>query len=240
MSADASTGDDRVHRLEGSHNVRDLGGLFAAEGRVVRRGRIFRSDYPAFADVDGGAAVRSLSLRSVVDLRRGSEVSSECVSWDDHGIHYSRCPLAAGGETSWHARYHSYLTHRPETVVEAVRHVTSLDAHPVLFHCAAGKDRTGVVAALVLSVLGVDADQIVADYVLTEAALEPILARLTVTSPYAEMLAGSTYDDQVPRVSHMRGFLAWLADQGGATAWLVANGLSPDHLATFEEGMLHP
>jgi protein-tyrosine phosphatase len=229
---------NRVLELAGSHNVRDLGDLVTTDGRIVRSGRVFRSDYPAFADADDGAAVRELGLRTVVDLRRGTEASFECVSWQDHGVHYHRCPLTAGTKTSWHARYSSYLTHRPETVVEAVRRVTSVDAHPVLFHCAAGKDRTGVIAALVLSVLGVEADQIVADYVLTEAALEPILARLAAAGPYAEMLAGSSYDDQLPRAQHMHGFLEWLEEQGGASSWLHEHGLGHEHLDAFQKELL--
>ena len=81
--------------------------------------------------------------------------------------------MVAVGESSWYARYQSYLAHRPETVVAAVRHVLDPASHPVLFHCAAGKDRTGVVAALVLAVLGVHDEQIVADYVLSDAAVDP-------------------------------------------------------------------
>jgi protein-tyrosine phosphatase len=239
MNPHASRVPDRVYRLEGSHNVRDLGGLTTGDGRLVRRGLVFRSDYPGFAEVNDGAAVRRLGLRTVVDLRRGTEASFECVSWDDHGVKYHRTPLSAGGETSWHARYHAYLTSRPETVVEAVRHVTSVDTQPVLFHCAAGKDRTGVVAALVLSVLGVEARHIVADYVLTEAALKQIMARLTVTGPYVEMLAGASLEDQRPRAQHMESLLEWLdTEHGGARAWLEANGLSPAHLDAFREHLL--
>lgn len=224
--------------MEGAHNVRDLGELVTSSGVTVRSGRVFRSDYPAFAEVNEGLAVRQLGLRSVVDLRRGSEAGFECVSWDDHGVHYHRCPLTAGGETSWHARYQAYLTHRPESVVEAVRWVTDVEAHPVLFHCAAGKDRTGVVAALVLSVLDVPAEQIVADYVLSEAGLGPILERLAVAGPYAEMLAGADLEEQRPRAENMRGLLHWLQEQGGAEAWLVEHGLSPDRLDRFREAML--
>jgi protein tyrosine/serine phosphatase len=226
-----------VLELAGSHNVRDLGGLRTTDGREVRRGQVFRSDYPAFADVEDGAAVRELGLRTVVDLRRGAEAGFECVSWDDHGVRYHRCPLTAGGETSWHARYHSYLTHRPETAVEAVRQVTEPATHPVLFHCAAGKDRTGVVAALVLSVLGVDAEQIVADYVLTEAGLERILARLSGSGPYAAMLAGADRD-QRPRAEHMQGFLEWVEERGGTESWLVDHGLPLSHLERFRREML--
>lgn len=238
MTADAFPGKDRAHRLEGSHNVRDLGGLRSIGGRTVARGRVFRSDYPAFAEVDDGAAVRRLGLRTVVDLRRGSEASFECVSWQDHGVRYHRCPLTAEAQTSWHARYHSYLTYRPETVVEAVRQVMAAAGHPALFHCAAGKDRTGVVAALVLSVLEVAPEEIVADYVLTEENLKPILARLSSTGPYVAMLASSSVEDQTPRAETMRGFLLWLEKRGGARAWLLDYGLEEGVLDEFRGRML--
>ncbi|QBX55963.1 tyrosine-protein phosphatase [Nocardioides seonyuensis] len=238
MSSDALPHPDRVHRLEGALNLRDLGGLVGSDGRRVRRGRMFRSEYPGFADLADGAAVRSLGLRTVVDLRRGTEMSFECVPWAEHGVDHHRFPLSAGGESSWRARYHAYLTSRPDTVVEAVRLVTTAAAHPVLFHCAAGKDRTGVVAALVLLVLGVSEEEVVADYVLTETSLDLVLERLASAGPYAEMLAGSSLDDQLPRARNMQGLIDWLAERGGAREWLQANGLSHGHLETFREQVL--
>ena len=216
----------RVRVLPGSHNVRDLGGLATRHGGRVRSGLLYRSDYPAFADDGTGDAVRSLGLRAVVDLRRGAEAAVECVSWADHGVAYHRCPIVAGKETSWYARYHAYLTYRPETVVAAVRHVLDPASHPVLFHCAAGKDRTGVVAALVLSVLGVEEDEIVGDYVLSDDAVGPIMSRLGEAELYREMLAGASAESQRPRPEAMRAFLAVVDDQGGAEAWLLAHGLT--------------
>lgn len=235
---DALAPFDRSKVLRGSHNVRDLGGLTTVDGRVVRAGRIFRSDYPAFAELDEGAAVRELGLRTVVDLRRGIEASHECVTWEDHRVAYYRCPFSAGGETSWHARYSAYLTHRPETVVLAVDHVIETAGHPVLFHCAAGKDRTGVLACLVLGLLGVERAQIVADYVLSEVGLGPILERLSAAGPYAEMLAGDTLADQLPRAQSMHGLLDWLEERGGATGWLRARGLADGKIDAFREALL--
>lgn len=238
MSAADSWNTDRVRRLDGAHNVRDLGGLVTTKGRTVRRGRIFRSDYPGFADVAGGAGVRELGLRSVVDLRRRAEVDLECVGWGDHEVAYVRTPFSAGGQTSWHAKYHSYLTHRPETVVAAVRRVMAADAHPVLFHCAAGKDRTGVLAALLLSVLDVEVEQIVADYVFTEVGLDPILERLLRIDFYAEMLGDDGHEGQLPRAENMRGLLRWLDEQGGAEAWLVAHGVPQVEIDDFRAVMV--
>lgn len=228
--------DPRILTLPGSANVRDLGGLVGADGREVRRGRLLRSDYPGFAA--DPAAVRSLGLRTVVDLRGRTEVEAECVAWEDHGVAYHRCPLSAGSADSWHARYPAYLTHRPVTVVAAVRHLMDAAAQPALFHCAAGKDRTGTVAALLLGVLGVSDEQVVADYVLTGSAVAQIIERLTGLEPYATMLADSSVDDQMPRAEHVQGLLAFVAEQGGAAQWLVDHGVPPAEIAAFRAEML--
>lgn len=226
---------DRVRRVQGLHNVRDLGGLTGANGLLVRSGRLFRSDYPAFTD---GAAVAELGLRTVVDLRRGTEAAVECVPWADHAVTYHRCPFSAGAADSWHARYAAYLTHRPESVVAAVRHVINPANHPVLFHCAAGKDRTGVLAGLVLSLLGVSRAEIVADYLLTSGCLMSVMERLAGIEMYAAMLADDAFEDQVPRAEHVNGFLDWLEGQDGAEAWLRRHGLEGSAMEAFRDAML--
>jgi len=228
----------RAKVLPGAHNVRDLGGLVGLDGRRIRSGLVFRGDYPAFADHETADAVRALGLGTVVDLRRGSETAAECVSWDDHGVAYHRCPIVGGSKSSWHARYQSYLTHRPETVVSAVRHVLDPASHPVLFHCAAGKDRTGVVAALVLSVLGVEDEQIVEDYLLSAQAVEAVLARLGTSELYREELDGATVESQRPQRAAMQAFLAALAEAGGGPAWLLAHGLAESELRAGQQALL--
>lgn len=215
----------RAKVLPGAHNVRDLGGLIGLNGRPIRPGLVYRGDYPAFADHETADAIQALALQTVVDLRRGTEAAAECVSWDDHGVAYHRCPVVGGSESSWHARYQSYLDTRPETVVSAVRHVLDPGAHPVLFHCAAGKDRTGVVAALVLSALGVEDEDIVEDYLLSAVAVEAILSRLGSSSLYRAELDGATVESQRPQRDAMEAFLAALHDRGGAVEWLVEHGL---------------
>ena len=227
----------RVIAVLGSHNLRDLGGLRTGDGRTVRRGRLFRSDYPAFADDDEGRFA-ALGIATVVDLRRGREAALECVTWSDHGVSHVRCPLVAHSADSWHARYQAYLTDRPETVVAAVRTLMHPDRQPALFHCAAGKDRTGTVAALLLQVLGVPDDVVVADYVLTTSALAAVLARLQDIELYAEMLGDSAMADQEPRAEQMTAFLGWLAEHGGAEAWLLDHGVAPKEVARFREAMV--
>jgi len=219
----------RTRRLVGSYNVRDLGGLPTGDGRAVRAGAVFRSDYPAFAEQQEGAVVRELGLRTVVDLRRRSEAEFECVAWAEHGVDHHRSPLVAGEHSSWGERYVAYLRERPETVVEAVRRVLDPTGHPVLFHCAAGKDRTGVVAALVLSVLGVPGVEITADHELSAPSVDAVIARLRAGGgPYVEVLGRAGMGDQTPRAEHMAAFLAWLDGQGGAERWLLEHGLEDD------------
>lgn len=233
----ARAAQERVRAVEGSHNVRDLGGLRTRSGGRLRTGRVFRSDYPSFVDADAGGAA-ALGLATVVDLRRATEADVECVDWAALGVAYRRWPLTAGREDSWHARYPAYLTRRPETVVGAVRDAMRPEGHPVLFHCAAGKDRTGVVAALLLALLDVPDDDIVEDYLLSAASVAPVIARLVGLEVYAGMLADSSVDDQMPRAEHIRSLLDWLAEAGGAEAWLVANGVPAGEIAAFREALV--
>lgn len=229
--------DPRIVDVGGAHNLRDLGGLVTASGKRVRTGRVFRSDYPLFLEEDVEGA-RRLGLRTVVDLRRGTEAALERPDWEAHGIACERWPLSAVRESSWEARYPSYLVHRPETVVGAVRAVMRPESHAVLFHCAAGKDRTGVVAALLLSVLGVASEDIVADYVLSASSVQSVLDRLVAMDLYARMLAGSSVEDQTPRPTHLDPLLSWLAARGGALAWLIDQGVPPAELTAFRAAML--
>ena len=94
--------------------------------------------------------------------------------------------------------YLAYLRHRPDSVVEAVRTMAE-PGGAVLVHCAAGKDRTGVVVALALSAAGVSRDAVVADYVATGDRLEAVLARLLASPTYAADLDGTPADVHRPR-----------------------------------------
>jgi protein-tyrosine phosphatase len=229
---------DRVIRFPGSHNVRDLGGLTTTSGKQVRRGRLFRSEYPGYAGEPGADAVETLRLATVVDLRRGSEIRFERLPWEELGVTWHHHALSAGKASSWEADYRAYFESGPDAVAAAVSSLIAPGARPALFHCAAGKDRTGVIAALLLSLLDVEPDQIVADYVLTEKGLREVLTRLSTGAPYLPLLSGWTVEKFTPRADTMRGLLAWLDDQGGAESWLVGHGVSPADIEAFRAEVL--
>jgi len=122
--------------------------------------------------------------------------------------------------------YLNYLADRPDSVVAALRVLAHSDGAAIM-HCAAGKDRTGVLSALALATVGVTREAIVADYVLTEQRLGRILARLKSTPTYAGDLDGRPDDSHLPRAATMESLLGYLDEgYGGPLGWLTRYGWS--------------
>jgi protein-tyrosine phosphatase len=259
--------------LEGSVNVRDVGGLPTSDGHRIRRGVLLRSanlQYLTAADI---RALRDgFDIRKVIDLRTDVEVSTEgrgpLHAEPDVVIHhlslYPDRPSASGrpdldpaasGEANVGLLSHSevgtqpagepagstgteraaqhylrYLAVRPDSILAAFRAA----AEPVgtIVRCAAGKDRTGVVIALILSALGVTPELVAADYAATELRVSEIAAHLRRSSSelYSSQLLRA---DKVPAPS-AEVMLAVLDaiehDHGGTTMWLAEQGwTSTDH-----------
>jgi protein tyrosine/serine phosphatase len=120
--------------------------------------------------------------------------------------------------------YLKYLEARPDNVVAALRVIAGSEGATVV-HCAAGKDRTGVVIALALSVAGVPRDLIVADYAATADRLPELLARLRASDTYRDDLASRPDDAHRPKPRTMRLFLDHLDEHcGGPLGWLASAG----------------
>ena len=125
--------------------------------------------------------------------------------------------------------YMSYLRRRPDSVVGSVCAIARADG-AVLVHCAAGKDRTGVVVAVALDAGGVDRDAIVEDYLATRERIDAIMARLASSSTYRAELEGHDAQKHAPVPGTMERLLELVDDRfGGSVAWLSTHGLSdPD------------
>ncbi|TNY36319.1 tyrosine-protein phosphatase [Thermomonospora catenispora] len=124
--------------------------------------------------------------------------------------------------------YLSYLEERADSVVTALR-VMSRTRGAALVHCAAGKDRTGVVCALALETVGVRREEIIADYVQTGERLEAILARLRASDTYSADLDSRPADTHLPDPAIMEKFLAAVDEQhGGVLGWLTEHGWDED------------
>jgi len=229
--------------LDGAVNVRDLGGLPLEGGGTTAPGVLLRSDNLqglTAAAVD--RLVGELGVGLVVDLRTGSELELEGpgplvadgrVEIRHRSLYPEKGELTdimisrADGEDPAVRYYLGYLRDRPDSIVGALEDVAA-SAAGVLVHCAAGKDRTGVVVALALAAVGVSRDAIIADYVRTGERISRIMARLRASDTYAADLADVTDESRKPRPEIMQGVFARLdADHGGPLGWLEAHGFDP-------------
>lgn len=182
-------GDDprRVIRLDAVHNFRDLGGYPTTDGHTTRWRRLFRADGLYRLTAADVAVVRELGVRTVIDLRTDEELDLRGrYPLDQHDVQYHHLPVQ---DVVWTQMPDVQITDRdPAEFLEwayllmlaegADRFVNALvrlcepGVLPAVFHCAAGKDRTGVLAMLLLGALRVPDDYIVADYALTAGGME--------------------------------------------------------------------
>lgn len=201
----------RVLSLEGGCNFRDLGGYRTTDGRQVRWGQVFRSGMMAHFTPGDAATVQGLGIRVVVDLRRAEERSKEPTRWpfsdvrvlhEDHPLDTTTLGGLIDGQQhtleSARARIVGLYRNMPAWLDSRMRtlfaNLDGVDA-PLLFHCSAGKDRTGFAAALLLEILGVPRETILEDYVLTNTAVD---LQAFLVEHHA---AGGLTDDRHPLMS---------------------------------------
>ena len=177
------------HKLNipGTYNIRDLGGYATLDGHVTRWHMLLRGDKLDRISADGVQALIDYGVRTVLDLRYAPEVETEPDVIAKHPkIHYLHLPLYElnGDDTlpivpdDLEHLYRLILDNRQAQIVKSLRVFLLPDALPALFHCTAGKDRTGLIAALVLGGLDVPQDTIVDDYMLSALYLEELFDEL--------------------------------------------------------------
>lgn len=128
--------------------------------------------------------------------------------------------------------YLGYVRDAPQGVAQALKVLADPGSGPTLVHCAAGKDRTGVIVALALSLAGVTRDAVVADYLRSAEKAELILARLQATEAYGPSLATVSARDIAPVASSMEDFLdAVDRDYGGPHGLAMSLGVSEEEVA---------
>ena len=187
---------DRRIAFERVFNVRDLGGLPTLDGRTVRSGAVYRADGVNRLDGDDLEVAKALGLRTVVDLRTHGEVEHRGRFPDEHiPVQWHHLPVleqmwseralqATDGAVAFlRDRYLDMLIEGGASIARTVELVA--DESPLLFHCSAGKDRTGVVAAVILGLVGVGREEIAADYHLSAAAMGAFTAWIEAEVPEA-------------------------------------------------------
>jgi protein tyrosine/serine phosphatase len=230
------------HALEGLINFRDLGGLPAAGG-ATRPGRLFRSDSLAYATKsDVVHLVEDLRLATVIDLRGEFEVT-----------HLGRGPLAetpvgyvsapitdVSGADDLVGHYVAMLAEKGDVLASTVRLLAGASTLPAVFHCEAGCDRTGVLAAVVLSLLGVPDEVIAADYAATAAAMPRIHERVTlVVDRLGLPPRPASVLDWTPQAAMMLRTLELVKDRWGSMHdWAHTYGLKDDDLSALRAALV--
>ena len=242
--------------LESAFNFRDLGGYAATPGRRMRWRTIFRADGLHRLTESDLATMRTIGLRTVLDLRTESELSERGrFPVDAHPVGYHNLSLM---DVMWDpseapadhepvtdfllGKYLEMIESAEGRLAEAFRILAAPGALPAVFHCAAGKDRTGVLAGLLLSSMGVSDDDVVADYVLTAKAMARMQARWADESDEAKAaLAATPAAFLAADPAAMARLLELISDEHGSTRQYVqALGVNASVLADLDAALLEP
>ncbi len=238
---------ERHFPFERVYNFRDLGGYAAADGRVVRWRRLFRSGELQRMSADEAARTReALRIATVIDLRSAGEAN------DARGFGLLARPparrhhLPMGNAESkfearesgrWDPEYVALLEGNGAAWAQAVHLLADEAAYPAVFHCVTGKDRTGVLAALVLDSLGVDHDAILHDYAVSQEAMDLLVSRLRAAGVIA---AGEAPNPALgvapPAMQEMLGVMT--ERYGSARGFLRAHGVTDDVFDRLEALLL--
>ena len=228
-------------------NLRDLGGYEAAGGRAVKWRTLFRADGVHRLAPE---AFTELGIRTVLDLRTHGEIEERGRAEGDHDWHH--LPML---KTIWQGssftedmsaerfladRYLVMLDEGAESLVTILGLLADPERLPAVFHCAAGKDRTGVVAAVVLALLGVDDDVIAHDYGLSRLGMDRMVDYIRVTYPdrYDAMSDQPSAFMQAPEAA-MRLFLADVeAAYGSLPAYVESLGVDAGTVERLRSNLL--
>jgi protein-tyrosine phosphatase len=220
---------------DGCANVRDLGGLPTEEGRTTRFGSIVRADSVRRLTDDGWDALRAYGVERIVDLRWHDELAMDPPrEVDVEVLHVPVFPDI--GDPAWRAaeaegdrgrEYAWLLEHGAERFTSAVTAVADADGGAVVVHCAAGKDRTGLVSALMQRLVGVPHGAIVEDYVTSGRNLAPLIGPWIEQAAddeerkrriYISVTPPEAIDHAVREVERLHGSAEQYLRSGGASA----------------------
>ena len=230
---------DPKRRLDfpGLLNARDLGGYPTLDGSTTRWRSLVRSDDLSQLTSAGLEALSSYGIETVVDLRWPDEVAEmpSPVQALRH-IRYEPFSLCTPTQEEWRARRadstakelwnRAMLQHLRDELRQVLEIMATASAGPLLFHCVAGKDRTGVIAALLLALADVVPDAIAYDYAESfENLREGYLQRYADAEPAAIIEALQCPEQGV------HNMLVYLEEFGGARAYLEAIGMRREHIA---------
>ena len=242
---------ERLIALEGAVNFRDLGGYLVAGGGSKTRWRtLFRADGLGELTEGDFEVMRSLDIRTVVDLRAPHELERERFDTVAHPVAFHHVPFI---ETLpdpeefdrrpelLEAQYLEMLDNSGQQIRTALEVLAAPGAMPAVFHCTAGKDRTGLLSAIVLSLLGVDEETVVADYALSGEAMGRLREKIVRKYPESQTLLNNLDEVFSAHPTKMQNLLAYLRRHYGSVEE-YASGIraGPEVVAALRASLLEP
>ena len=243
--------------LDGAVNARDLGGLPTVDGRRTRSGVLLRADNLQDLSAADVEALRARGLGTVLDLRTSAEVeflgpgplaqtevkhlNLDLIphGFEGRSVLERTLPDENAPEHAVDHLYFDYVRDAPDHVATALRTIADPHSGAVLVHCAAGKDRTGVIVALALSLVGVRRDEVIADYARTDERIEGIVERLLNEPLYSEHAGGRTLDSFRPHAWNMERFLDRIDSEfGGVHGLAMSIGVDEETVARLSRRLL--
>jgi len=241
---------ERLIALEGAVNFRDLGGYATLDGRRTRWRVLFRADGLSELSQTDFSVMRDLGIRTVVDLRSGHEVEQSRFDVEAHPVDFHHFPFIdqLPDVEQWDrrpgllgAQYKEMLVDAAPQIIGALEVLTAPDSRPAVFHCTAGKDRTGLLSALVLSLLGVPEETVVADYALSGEAMERLRAKLVVKYPDSKDTISDIDEVFSANPANMVDLFAYLRERyGSVTEYAATVGVPDAVVARLREELLEP
>jgi protein-tyrosine phosphatase len=230
--------------FDGMLNFRDLGGL-PAEGGRVRGWVLFRSDSLAYATpADAKRLVDELGVATIIDLRGRYEVERLGRGpLADTAVNYVSAPIVdVSGAEDLARHYVAMLDEKGAVLGDLIRMLAGPGALPAVFHCEAGCDRTGVLAAVVLGLLGVSEDLIAEDYALTAPAMPAIHARVRQVAKRLGLPARpGVLVEWAPEASMMAETLKLARERwGGIGEWAALHGVGAEDIAALRAALIEP
>ncbi len=239
---------ERHIELEHALNFRDVGGYRSADGRSVRWRRLFRAGGLSELSAADLVVLRELGIRTVLDLRSTAEWQSGTFPVAELPVELHHLPIVEEildptryslPEGMLAARYQDYARLGAETIGRAISLVAEPGGQPVVVHCLAGKDRTGVVIALVLSLLGVDDGAIAEDYALSNLAMAALRARAEARPERplrSDAVSNEVFSAKPSNIHSL--FEALRASHGSVEEYVIASGVKPEAIDALRDSLL--
>jgi protein-tyrosine phosphatase len=234
---------ERHLKLEGTHNLRDVGGYLTTDGRITRWRRLLRADGMHRLTEEAQRTLLATGLRTIIDLRRPRETEHQPnVFATATTVRYRHMPLyqvvmGDHDERTLGEIYRWIVDECQPQIAAVIRLLAEPDALPGLVHCTAGKDRTGVIIALLLGAVNVPAETIIADYTISAENLRGAFTEETRQRVAAAGLNWATYQRLlISPEEFMHDLLAYLDTQyGGVQPYLRTIGIDGEELAILRD-----